>query len=187
MIATSTTTSDEGAGGPVADGGAGRAADASAEEVERDAGVGREDGGGGEAVGEDGEVEVGREHLGDGQGGRPGVEDDAAAAGQLVEGAGGDAALDVGEAAGAGGERRLDLEALDGDRAAVDPAEGAAALEGGEVAAHGLGGDPEGVGEGGDLDPAGTTCLGDDPLLPLRCVHRTPSSCVVSIVALSGS
>lgn len=102
--------------------------------------------------------------------------------GSLVEGAGRDAALDVGEAAGAGGERRLDLEALDRDGASVDPAQGATALEGGEVAAHGLGGDTEGVGECGDLDPAGTTCLGDDPLLPLRCVHRTPSSCVVPIV-----
>ena len=68
----------------------------------------------------------------------------------------------------------------------MHPAQGAAAFQGGEVAAHGLGGDPERVGEGGDLDPAGTTRLGDDPLLPLRCVHRTPSSCVVPIVPSAG-
>ena len=95
-----------------------------------------------------------------------------AAGGQLVEDPGGDAALDVGEAAGAGGERGLELEPLDGDGAAVHPAQRAAALEGGEVAADGLGGDPEGVGEGGDLHPAGLAGLRHDPLLPLRCVHR---------------
>ena len=106
----------------------------------------------------------------------PGVEQHGAAGGQLVEHAGGDAALDVGEAAGAGGEAGLELEPLDGDGAAVHPAQRAAALEGGEVAADGLGGDPEGVGEEGDLDPAGLARLRHDPLLPLRCVHRTPSS-----------
>ena len=128
--------------------------------------------GGRDRVGEHGEVEVGREQLDDGLGGGARVEQYGAAGGQLVEHAGGDAALDVGEAAGAGGEGGLELEPLDGDGAAVHPAQRAAALEGGEVAADGLGGDPEGVGEEGDLHPAGLAGLRHDPLLPLRCVHR---------------
>ena len=108
-----------------------------------------------------------------------GVEEDGAAGGQLVEDAGGDPALDLGAAGGAGGEGGLELEALDRDGAPVHPAERAAPLEGGEVAAHRLGGHAERVGERGDLHPTGTARLREDALLTLRCVHRTPSSPVL--------
>ena len=50
----------------------------------------------------------------------------------------------------------------------MDPAQGAAALEGRQVAADGLGGHAERVGQGRDLDPAGLARLAHDALLTLR-------------------
>ena len=121
-------------------------------------------------------VRVVGQQLGDGLGRRPRVEEDRPVLGKLLEGTSGDGPLLGREPGGAGGERGLELEPLDGDRAAVDAAQGAAPLEHGEVPADGLGGDPQLLGECADLDPAHAPCLVGDALLSLGGVHRTPSS-----------
>ena len=123
-------------------------------------------------VRDDREVEVGRQQLDHGLGRRAGVEEHRPAARELVEDAGGDAALDVGEAARAGGQRGLELEALDGDRATVHPADGPARSRAVRSRRTVSAATPSESASGGDLDPAGAACLRHDPLLPLRCVHR---------------
>ncbi|BDZ61870.1 hypothetical protein GCM10025873_16610 [Demequina sediminis] len=117
------------------------------------------------------------EELDDRLSGGSRVQDDGATRGELLEHASRDASLDVGAALRAGRERGLDLEPLDGNRAAVDAAHGAAALERGEVPANRLGGDGQGIGQRGDLDAARGARLGEDALLSLRRVHLvTPLS-----------
>jgi ribosomal-protein-alanine N-acetyltransferase len=66
----------------------------------------------GDAVGDDREVDVWRQEFDEGLGRRAAVEKDGAVDGELLEGAGSDPALDVGEVADAGAEVRFEFEAL---------------------------------------------------------------------------
>ena len=129
-------------------------------------------GGGLHRVGDDGQSGVAWDECSDGEGGRPGVEQDRTAGRDLVEGSCGDPPFLRGRPTRAGGERLL--EALDRDRPAVYPAQRAALLQGGQVAAHGLGSDPERVGEIGDGDSSGPARLVDDPAVTITA-RREPA------------
>ena len=136
--------------------------------------LGRDDerGGDRDRVRHDGELAIEREQLGQTDGRGAGVDDDRAAVGQLVERRARDALLLGDRVHLAVGDARLDAETLDRDRAAVHPAQHAAALEGGQIAPHGLGCHREVAGQTGDLDPAADARGVEDLLVTLRCVQQ---------------
>ena len=125
----------------------------------------------GRRVGQDDELAVRRQGVGETCGGRAGIEQDRAFVRELRERQLGDPLLLGGEDAVAGREGGLEAEPLDRDRAAVDTPQEGVALEGRQVATDRLGGHPELLGQGGHLDPAAGPRALDDPALALFGVH----------------
>ena len=116
--------------------------------------------------------EPGREQLRDGTGRRARIEVEGAAEAiaERVECSGGDAQLGVGAQPASldhGGLRCAG--AIDGDGAAVHPAQGSGELECIEVAAHGLGRDAEAFGE---LDHGDAAFIEEEPFDQLLTLHR---------------
>ena len=113
-----------------------------------------------QGVGDDGELAVGGQHLGEPDGGGAGVDDDRAAVGQLVERGLGDPLLLARRSARSGRRRPARCRAARPGSRRRAPGAARRAAPGREVAADGLRRDVEGVGQPVDVDTARRSARG---------------------------
>jgi hypothetical protein len=158
----------------VVDRAEGVVADPAAQHVQADVGPGGQRHRRGQRVGHHGQRPVDRQQVGQDLHGRAFVEVDRLGVVDQVGGGLGQPYLLVAHRAGPRGERSLEPDPLDRDRAAVHPPQQAVALQQVEVAPDRLDGHVELVGDGGDVEPARGPRPRHQPLPPLLRKHPPP-------------
>ena len=158
-----------------ANGGLGESAQLAAQDPHPGVPGGGQGGRGQDGVGDDGESTVGGQEPGGGPGGGAGVHQEGGAGlqGQPLQGRAGNGLLGRGVDLLTLGDPGL-RQSGGGNRATVNLAQGAAAVQGGQVTADRLRGDVEALGELDDEDAPSTTHLLHDLAVPVLDAHVHP-------------